>query len=206
MRLAAGLAAVAPAAAGLVSTVTGLLTPGYNPARASVSVLGGRGQPYALAMNSAFLLLGVALIALAWALYRSLDARAPVGTLLLAAAGAGIIGIAFVSRDPAAPVVTTIHRAFAAAALLALAAAPPLVAVGLWPDPRWRGVALFSAAAGVASAVQLLGAAVLLGLGMLPAGAVERTFAGVNLLWLTLIAIRLLRDTARAGDMALGPG
>jgi hypothetical protein len=206
LRVAAGLGAAAPAAAGLVSIVAGLLTPGYNPARASVSVLGGRGQPYAVAVNGAFVLLGAALIALAWALHQWLEGRAPGGTILLAAGGAGIVVIAFVSRDPAAPTITAIHRALAAAALLAMAAAPLLTAVALRQERRWQDLVVLSSAAAVVSAIQLPVGAVLLGLGMFPAGAVERTFAGINLLWVTLVAIRLLRGPARARGRAAGSG
>lgn len=203
VRTAAALAVAAPALAGLISVVVGLLTPGYNPARASISVLGGRGEPYALVMNGGFLVLGAAVIALAWALHRSLDGRAAGATRVLAAGGAGIIALALISRDPAAPVVTAVHRALAAAALLALAASPPLVAVALRHDPGRWGLVLFSSAVGLVSAVQLLAGAVLVALGRFPAGALERSFAGADLMWVMVVAILLLRGS-RPSAVALG--
>jgi len=187
----AGVACPPVAAAGLL--LAGWLSPGYDPVRTTLSHLGQHGQPFALAVNLAFAALGLAYVGVAWALGRALGPGSRAGAALVALAGAALVGVAIVSRDPAHPIP---HRAVALVLFLALALAPLLVAVRLRGEPRWARHAALSMATFAASAVLL--AAGLAGLlhGGLPAGAWERVFTGVNLAWLVAVAGGLLRTAA----------
>lgn len=185
---AAVLALAAPLVVAAVSLAAGLLTPAYDPVRSSVSYLAGRGQPYATALNGAFVLLGISLAALAWALDRHLDGRARAGCLLLATAGIGLLAVALVARDPAHPQVTSTHRLLAAAAFTAWALAPLLVGLRL---PRSRFAAASLAIAALSLALLAAGG-IALPRHLLPGGAWERALAAVELTWVCLVAVRLL--------------
>ena len=59
-------------------------------------------------------------------------------------------------------------------------------------EPGWARHAALSLGTAVVSAALLVAGLAGVVLGGLPAGAWERTFVAVNLLWLTLVAARLL--------------
>jgi hypothetical membrane protein len=199
-RLATGAAVLGltvPLLVAVVSLAAGRLTPAYDPVRFTVSYLAARGQPYALTVNAAFALLGVSLAATAWALDRHLAGRTRAGCLLLALAGVGLLGVAVVSRDPAHPQLTALHRVIAAVALLSLGLSPLLVGYRVWRDEGWRRMAVASVAIGVVSVVELAGGGILLPRHALPGGAWERVLVGLELLWVCLIALRLLMAARR---------
>jgi hypothetical membrane protein len=190
VRLAAWAGVACPPAAAAVLLLAGWLSPGYDPVRTTLSHLGQRGQPFALAANLTFAALGLAYVGVAWALGRSLGRRAWAGAGLLAVAGIALVGVAIVSRDPARPVP---HRVVALVLFLALALAPLLVAGRLRLDPRWTRHAGLSLATFAGSAALLVVGVVGVVHGGLPAGAWERAFTGLNLVWLTAVAAGLLR-------------
>jgi len=173
--------------------VIGWQTPGYDPVRRTVSRLAEPGAPFALEARLVLASLGLSLIAVAWALDRRLTSGAAVRALPLAIAGFGMVGVGLVSRDAAHPAVLALHRLIAVALFCMLAAAPAALAGRLRADPSFRGYATASIAVGGLSmaliAVGVLGVV----RGGLPSGAWERTFIGLNLGWVTLLAIRLLR-------------
>jgi hypothetical membrane protein len=168
-----------------VLLAAGWLSPGYDAVRTTVSHLGQHGQPFALAVNVMFAALGLAYVAVAWTLVRTLGRPAWAGAGLLALAGAAFVGVAIVSRDPIHPVP---HRAAALVLFLALALAPLLLA----RRPRRRALSLATFAA---SAALLVAGIVGLVHGGLPAGAWERAFTGVNLAWLVVVSAGLLRSS-----------
>jgi hypothetical membrane protein len=192
-RLAAWAGVACPPAAAAVLLAAGWLSPSYDPIRTTLSHLGQRGQPFALAVNLTFAALGLAYAGVAWALGRSFGRRAWAGAGLLALAGAALVGVAIVSRDPARPVP---HRVVALVLFLALALAPLLVAGRLRREPRWARHAALSLATFVASAALLVVGIVGVVHGGLPAGAWERAFTGLNLAWLAVVAAGLLRAPA----------
>jgi hypothetical membrane protein len=176
-----------------VLLAAGWLSPSYDPIRTTLSHLGQRGQPFALAVNRTFAALGLAYVAVAWALGRSLGRRGWAGAGLLALAGAALVAVAIVSRDPVRPVP---HRVVALVLFLALALAPLLVAGRLRGEPRWARHAALSLATFLASAALLVVGIVGVVHGGLPAGAWERAFTGLNLAWLAVVAAGLLRAPA----------
>lgn len=192
-RLAAASGAVVPVLATLVLAVIGWRTPGYDPVRRTISRLAEPGAPFAFEARLVLASLGLSVIAVAWALDRRLTSGAAVRTLPLAIAGLGLLGVALVSRDAAHPAVLALHRLIAVGLFCMLAAAPAVLAGRLRADPSFRGYATASVAIGGVSmaliAVGVLGVV----MGGLPSGAWERAFIGVNLGWVTLLAVRLLR-------------
>jgi len=188
-RLAGWAGLACPPAAAALLLAAGRLTPGYDAVRTTVSHLGQRGQPYALAVNLAFAALGLTAIAVALALDRSLRARGRAGWPLVLA-GLALVGVAFVSRDPVRPVP---HRVVALVLFLALLLAPAVAARCLRRDPAWVAFSAPSLAAAALSLALLLAGAAGVVHGGLPAGAWERTFVGVDLLWLMAVSAGLLR-------------
>ena len=192
-RLAAACGAVVPVLATLVLAVIGWQTPGYDPVRRTVSRLAEPGAPFALEVRLVLASLGLSLIAVAWALDRRLRSGATVRTLPLAIAGLGMVGVALVSRDAAHPTVLALHRLIAVALFCTLAAAPAVLAGRLRGDPSFRGYATASLAIGGLSMAMIAAGVLGIIVGGLPSGAWERAFIGLNLGWVTLLAIRLLR-------------
>ncbi|HEY7201640.1 MAG TPA: DUF998 domain-containing protein [Candidatus Dormibacteraeota bacterium] len=189
-RAAAWAGVACPPAVAAVLLAAGWLSPGYDPVRFTISHLGQRGQPFALEVNLSIAALGLAYVAVAWALDRALGPRARAGAAALAVAGAALVGVALVSRNPAHPIP---HRAVALVLFLSLAVAPLLVAAAARREARWRRHAALSLATVAASAAMLVVGGLGVVLGGVPAGAWERVFTGVNLAWLTVVAAGLLR-------------
>ncbi len=190
VRIAAWAGVVCPPCTSAVLLAAGWLSPSYDPVRTTVSHLGQRGEPYAMAVNLSFAALGLTVVAVAWALGRSLGPGARTATGLLALAGMALVGVALVSRDPARPAA---HRAVALVFFLALALAPLLVAGSLRSHPGWTRHRVVSMATAAFSFTLLAVGVVGVVRGGLPAGAWERAFVAANLLWLTLVAMRLRR-------------
>jgi hypothetical membrane protein len=201
VRLAALTGVACPPVVAVVLLAAGWLSPSYDPVRFTISHLGQRGEPYALAVNLSLAALGMAYVAMAWAVARSLGRQARPGAAVLAVAGAALVGVALVSRNPAHPIP---HRAVALVLFLALAAAPLLVAAALRQEPRWRRHAALSLATVGASFVLLMIGAVGVVHGGVPAGAWERVFTAVNLAWLTAVAAGLLRVSEGNPDVLPG--
>jgi hypothetical protein len=173
--------------------VIGRETPGYDPFHRTVSRLAEPGAPYGLAVKLILAALGLSIIAVAWVLHRRLAARGPGSTLPLAVAGAALVGVALVSRDTAHPAVLAAHRLTAIVLFCALAVAPLLAAGRLRRDPAFSAYATPSVAtSGVSIALIAIAVAGVVA-GGLPSGAWERTFIGLNLVWMTLLSVRLMR-------------
>ncbi|HXM58736.1 MAG TPA: DUF998 domain-containing protein [Candidatus Dormibacteraeota bacterium] len=190
-RLAAWAGVACPLAVAAVLGAAGWLSPRYDPVRTTLSHLGQRGQPFALEVNLSFAALGLTYVAVGWALGRSLGRPGWSGAVVLTVAGLALVGVALVSRDPVHPVP---HRAVALVLFLALAVAPLLVAAPLRASPRWRRHGVLSVAVVAASFVLLVIGVGGVVHGGLPAGAWERLYTAVNLVWLTALAAGLLRE------------
>jgi hypothetical membrane protein len=171
-----------------VAVVTG---PTYHPLSRSLSVLGERGAPLSLPVNLSFGVLGLSVLALGVALDRVVLGSGRGGVRLLVLAGASLVGVALVARDPAQPWLLALHRLLALLAFCSLALAPLLLARRLAADLAWRAHARPSLGFGVAALALLLGGAALIATHQLHAGLWEVVFAGLSLVWLTLTAARL---------------
>ena len=172
-------------------------SPGYDPLQRSLSALGERGAPLALLVNLSFCVLGGSVLTLALALERTIGAGGRGGVILLGLAGACLVGVGLVARDPTHPQPLALHRLLAVAAFVCLGLAPLLLAPGLRRDLGWRGHARASLGFGAAAIALLAAGLVLLALRQLRAGVWEVVFAGLSLVWLTLTAVRLTLATRR---------
>jgi hypothetical protein len=105
-RLCGVLGIGAPLLATLVVLIGGLVTPGYDPVRRTISRLAEPGLPAAVAVGFAIFVVGLALLGLAVAL----GARAVGGRVLVGIAGASLLVAAAVPLDPASDRPSTIHR------------------------------------------------------------------------------------------------
>jgi hypothetical protein len=191
LRLVAVFSLVVPplsAGAVLVAAFSG---PYYQPLSRSLSVLGERGAPLALAVNLSFGALGLSVLALGLALDGAILAGGRGGIRLLVLAGACLVGVALVARDPSQPALLALHRLLALVAFGSLALAPLLLVRRLAADSNWRGHARPSLGFGLAALTLLIGGGALLAAGQLRAGMWEAFFAGLSLVWLTLTAARL---------------
>lgn len=191
--MGAGAGAVIPPLAAVAVWVIGWQTPGYDPVRRTVSRLTDPTLPHSLAAKLTLAALGFSLLAMAWSLDRRLRPGTQLSAFPLALAGAALLGLALVGRDPTHTATLVTHRLIAIVLFCALTVAPFTVSARLREDPAFRAYATLSVAtAGISLA--LLGIAVAgVIIGGLPSGAWERTFVGLNLLWVMLLALRLLR-------------
>lgn len=182
----------APAVATVVVLVAGLLTPGYDPLRRTVSRLAEPGRPAAGAVELAICLVALALIGVAL----SLGPGGVSGRLVLATAGIALLLAAGVRLDPASVTATTVHRLATSVAMLALTTAPLLIAPTLSRRPGWHRYGRFSLGLGAAEVGLLV-----IGLALLPTtfsewGAWERCFLAVPMVWMVVVSARLLRTSS----------
>lgn len=185
-----------PPLAAVAVGVIGWHTPGYDPVRRTVSRLTDPGLPHSLAARLTLAALGLSLLAVAWSLDRRLRPGTQLNSLPLGLAGAALVGVAVVGRDPTHAPTLVAHRLIAGVLFCALTLAPLTASATMREHPAFRTYATLSVAtAGISLA--LLGVAVAgVIIGGLPSGAWERSFVGLNLLWVMLLALRLLRTSA----------
>jgi len=191
-RIGGVLGVAAPLAATAIVLIGGLLTPGYDPLRRTISRLAEPGLPAAVPVELAILMVGFALIGLALLL-------GPVGAsghLLLAIAGLALLVAAAVRLDPTSATPTTIHRLATTVAMLALTASMLVIAPTLKGRPGWRGYGALSFGLGAAAVGMLL-----IGVALLPTafsawGAWERCFLALPMAWMALVSARLLRTSS----------
>jgi hypothetical membrane protein len=187
-RLCGVLGIGAPLLATLVVMIGGLVTPGYDPVRRTISRLAEPGLPAAVAVECAIFVVGLAMLGLAFAL----GPRAVAGRVLLGIAGASLLVAAAVPLDPASDQPSTIHRVATSIAVLALVSTLLVLAPALRRREGWRGYGPLSFGVGVT-----MGGLLLVGLALLPAefavGAWERCFLALPMAWMVLVSARLLR-------------
>jgi hypothetical membrane protein len=191
VRLAAAVGLGVPVMVATVVMLTGLATPGYDPVRWSISRLGEHGAAHAFVVNASLGTLGLALITTGWAARH----RGIAGGTAIALAGTFLVLLALVPRDPGRPGITAVHRLLTVAAFACLTL-PALLAGARGPErPRAFGAGVISLAA--ALLLLLLVPLILARLPML--GLWERFLAGVDLAWVMLCAVQLLRRPAGPG-------
>jgi hypothetical membrane protein len=205
LRLAAVFSLLAPtltAGAVLAAMFTG---PAYQPLSRSLSVLGEHGAPLSLAVNISFAALGLSVLALGLALDRVIMSGGRGGVWLLLVAGASLVGVALVARDPTQPPLLALHRLLALVAFCSLALAPLLLVRRLRADVTWRAHATPSLGFGVAALALLFTGGALFAAGQLRAGIWEVVFSALSLVWLTLTAARLTHGAWRTLPPGAGP-
>ena len=179
-----------------VVAVLGHLYPGYSHLSQTMSELGAADAPHALVMNIAGIaLLGVMIMAFAAALHQgsSQRGRTTFGTVLIAASGASLVMTAVFPCDTGGEITLAgqLHGVFAAVGSVCMVVGMLITALILYEDSRWRSYAVLS----VAIALLASALAVFYGLDIIEGwkGALQRISMGVALLWVVVVAVRLLR-------------
>lgn len=203
LRLAAVSGITAPVLWAILAVVGGLLRPGYNPLTQAVSELGEAGAPLgsALAQRGVVGSFGLLTIVLAVALHGSIGAGrgSKAGPSLVATFGVFItLQALFFPCDPGC--VNTsftgeMHGWTGLAAFLALMLGMLAISQRMKKDGRWKSYRLYSVATVVVYVGLyigfVLGYEVVSGLGV--QGVMQRIVLGVPILWVEVVAIRLLR-------------
>lgn len=175
-----------------------LLTPGYDALQQSISALAGPDMPYTRLVTASFVLFGLIVISLAWALLRTLG-RGASGALcfaLLVVNGLAVVVASLFyenSREVVALTVTAglVHAQAARTSLSAMLLVMLLVARAAWPRRRWRGFCWFSIAA--ASLMLVFSVLFELPIWGTMAGLFERVAFGTEMLWVMALSLRLFR-------------
>jgi len=181
----------------IVLVTVGFLHPGYNHARQLISELGAVGAPNAMIMNLAgFSLLGILTIAFSFGLYLNMKdgISSKIGLAFLVVSGVGQIAVGFFPCDPGCVNVSftgIMHVVSARILWIGMVIAQFAIAQPFRNDPKWERYWGYTLATGLVTLIIgiMLGFVVIEGW----TGALQRVFNGVRLLWIEIIAIRLLR-------------
>jgi hypothetical protein len=172
----------------LTVAVAGARSPGYRPAAETVSRLGATDQPYAVEVRAAFVLYGLAVLAVAGRVAALAPAwvRRRVGALVRVSAAAAVVcGLA--PKDPPGPAHTLASRVHVDAAIVGgMGIVVAMAVVGRWGRrPGDRRTATIAACV-----TCLLATAFGLCWGSPVYGIVERLLLAVPVLWIPLAARR----------------
>ncbi len=170
-----------------VVIILGFLHPGYSHVSQVMSDLGAVGAPYATIMNANIFVSGLLFIAFAYGLHKGIgDGKgSKIGPILVAVSGGFRLGVAII------PLPNRLHLQLALAAYITITIAPLIISRRLKQDSRWQGYRLYSLATGVTSVILLF--VFLGGAGGPWYGALQRIFFAPSLIWIEVMAIRLLR-------------
>jgi hypothetical membrane protein len=201
-RLLAVCGIVGPIAYAVVVATLGFLQEGYSHVRNTMSELGADDAPYAIVMNTAGLpLLGLLMIAFALGLHRGIgDGRgSKVGPASFATSGVSLTMTAVFQCDPGCEDVTTVgtlHSAFATVAAVATILGLLAIFVRFRGDAAWHGYAAYT----LATVVATVALSALYGFAFEAwEGALQRVSMALPLIWVEVLAVRLLRWPIAAG-------
>ena len=200
-RLAALGGVVGPIVFAMLVIVGGVLSDGYSHVTQKISELGGEGAEYALLQNINFIVLGLAVIGLSWALARTLG---PPYTGMVLVAFFGLVAVihgGLLHCDIGCTGTTTeglIHNITGVTGFIATIAGMFVLARRWQHDSMWRPHARFTR--GVASVA--IGALVWFVVTQAAdkqsfAGIAQRIMAGALLLMIATTAARLFRATGQ---------
>ena len=191
---------IAPILFTVLLTLAALLRPGYSHVSQFISELGAVGTQNAIVQQTSLIVTGLLIIAFAVGLNRSIrDGRAAkLGSAFVVVFGAGMFGGGVFSCDPGCPTTggsftNTMHGVVAFSGLIAFILACLILWRALKKDSRWRGYQSFSLVIGIIFLGLSLIFTPLLGSGSEWAGAVQRLLIGIVMLWIEIMALRLLR-------------
>ena len=180
-----------------LDVVAQLLPPHYSPVRQAESDLAV--GPYGYVMTINFVVRGVLSLALVAGLVRGVAtrARSTVGIVLISiwAVGAFLLALFPTDVNSWLTVHGGIHLLVALVAFCAVALGELLVSLRIGTDARWARLRPYLLICSIATLVALLAqlvgvrASEAFGIG----GLVERIFLGLVLLWMLLVAIRLIQ-------------
>jgi hypothetical membrane protein len=206
-----------PALAGITGSLVfalgvvlaGLTWEGYSHRTQTISDLGGTAAPLAIVQNVNFVVFGLLIVVLALGLRQSMRSGAGpgAGPLLLGYFGVMMIAQAVFPCAPGCEEGTfsdIAHVLTGLTGFLAFIVGVLLLSRRMKSEPGWSAHALYSALTGTAAFVALVAWLVTQNVDpdMLHAGAVQRVFIGIILVWLAVTGVRMLR---LADDTAPGP-
>ena len=196
-RMLAVCGIVGPILYTIVMIAIGLLRPGYNHLTQFMSELGEVGGTNAIIMNTAgFILLGFFIIAFAFGLHRGISEGegSKIGPALIAMSGAGWIAVGLFQVEPNSVDISftgMLHVSGAMIVGLGFSIAPFAIARRSRKDRRWASYRPYSLATGLLTAI--FGLVFIFGGIEGWMGALQRIVIGIPLLWIEVMAIRLLR-------------
>lgn len=196
-RLLAICGIIGPISYTIVVIILGFLRPGYNHITHNLSELGEVGGQNAIVMNAAGIALpGILMIAFAFGLHRGIGEGkgSKIGPALLALSGAAWVMTGIFPRDPAYVTVSMVgvtHSVFTIISAFAMILVPLALSPRLKSDSLWQGYQYYSLTSAIVAGV----ISVVYGFRAFEqwTGALQRVLMGVLLLWVEVMAIRLLR-------------
>ncbi len=202
---------VAPLVFVVLVIVAGRHYPGYSHVTQAISELGGVDAPSPMIQNTNFAVAGLLIAAFTLGLQRALGdaARARLGTALVAAFGAACVAHAFLPCDAGCEFVSVTGSAHNLVGLAGFASvvAGVFVLSGVFGDTvRWSAYRRFSRTSAVVGLASLVLWIALAKIGRITVlnGVLQRAFAGTMLLWIEVVAWRLV--TLIAPHRPGGPG
>lgn len=201
--LPAILGVAGPLVYAIAVIVLGASQTGYSHTSQFMSELGARGSWHGQAMNLlGFQLLGLTLVGFSPALVQNMKESgwALASTLLIAIAGLGFVAVGFFPCDPGCINTSYSGRMHSMISLLptmGMMFAPIAASISMRTDSRWRAMAPVSLAIGIAAvAVSIVNLPPIM---LVPGwkGVFQRIQIGLPLLWVEVMAIRILREHPR---------
>lgn len=183
----------------LIMTVTGLVQPVYDPIQETISMLVF--GPYGWLQTLVFFLFGFFLIVFIFRLYLAIDRRVSsrigIASLMVIGLGFFLIGV-FPTQRPGTELTlyALIHRYTTGAISLLFTVACFAFALGFRTDPLWKRFSLYTFITGVIALTFII----LLASTPLDwswTGFYERMLLLSGLLWITVVAVRLLISCLR---------
>jgi hypothetical membrane protein len=192
---------IAPVSYTIVVIVLGFFWSGYNHVTQAISELGGVGAPNAIIMNAAgFALTGILIAAFALGLHRGINegSGSKTAPALVAVYGLGMVAVGFFPWDRAnlASFTSIMHSLVGWTHWIAMTFALLVIARRFKNDRQWKSYRVYSLSTGLVTAVLILIYAFIGIEGYM--GALQRIIVGAQLLWIEIMAIKLLRLSARS--------
>ncbi len=193
---------IAPILFTLIVTILGFLRPSYSHVSNTISELGSPGAPNAIVQDANFLVNGLLITAFAFGLRRGIPAaKSSRGPALIGALGVvSFVGNAFLPISGAGSAATTTqaiidvtHISTAIAGFIAFIIATFVFSRLFRKDSMWQGYGTYSRVSGVLATIFLLSFILAEAAQSNLIGVIQRLFVGVMLLWIEVMAIRLLR-------------
>ncbi len=182
----------------IVVITLGALEPGYSHVTQTMSQLGAAGAANAIVMNTVgFAVLGILMIAFAFGLHRGISnsgRASKIGPALIAVSGAALIMTGVFRCDPGCADISAVgitHSVFAIIAAFGMIFAPLAISQRLYRDSRWQSYVTYS----MATVAVALAISAVYSFNFFDQwdGALQRISMGIPLIWIEVMAIRLLR-------------
>lgn len=196
MKLTAVCGIIGPIIFTIVIFILGHLRSDYNHFTKTMSELGAVDSPNAMVMNTAGLaLLGILMIIFSFGLYKGItkETDTKFGSILVAIAGTSLIGSAIFPCDPHCINVSLtgiMHDVFATIPAIVIILALIMISKGMKQDVKWQNYWAYT----LATSILTILCSFLLIFTVFEnwIGLVQRFGMGIPLLWMMVIAIRIL--------------